>query len=116
MIMQSTAPAQSAKSPRRRSIAAFAMLAALPLLFLFVQPASAQTAGQPLSLFRNYFVTGDYVVGGVGLRGTGVNGFALGTITIPDTLQPKATKVPAGADVLAAYLYWETVESSTTSF
>jgi hypothetical protein len=70
-----------------------------------------------LCLSNNYFVTGDYVVGGVGLRGLGgTNGLATGTINIPDKVQPNATSVPAGADIVAAFLYWQTVESSQTSF
>jgi hypothetical protein len=59
------------------------------------------------SAFKNYFVTGDYVAAGVGLRGKGVNGLATGTITI-DTSQ-----IPAGADIVAAYLYWETLGPSS---
>lgn len=120
--MQSTATARIANSLRRRSIAAFAMLAALPLVFLFAQPAAAQngtaqSCTTPLCLSNNYFVTGDYVVGGVGLRGLGgANGLATGTINIPDKVQPNATSVPAGADIVAAFLYWQTVESSQTSF
>jgi hypothetical protein len=93
--------------------------AALGLLLLLglAQTAFAQTGTNPLNLFQNYFVTGDYVVGGVGLRGTGVNGFAKGTITIPDPVQASATGapspgVPAGADIVAAYLYWESAEFS----
>src|SRR5579863_6335777 len=85
MIMQSIATEQSPKLWSRVSFAA-TLLAAI-LAFGIVGTASAQTAGstqtgsQPLSLFRNYFVTGDYVVGGVGLRGTGqADGFAHGTI------------------------------------
>lgn len=58
----------------------------------------------PLGYFKNYFVTGDYAVAGVGLRGTGVGGFANGTINM--------TSVPAGADVIAAFLYWQTVETT----
>ncbi len=94
------------------------MRSALALGFLLVsvlaQNGSAQTP-TPLSLSNNYLVTGDYVVGGVGLRGMGVGGFAKGTISIPD---PKAystsvapQQVPAGADIVAAYLYWATVET-----
>src|SRR4029079_18454812 len=71
-------------------------------------------AGDALSLFKNYFVTGDYVVGGVGVRGQGAkdpaakaitgtsnNLYATGTIQI--------TGVPQGADIVAAYLYWDTI-------
>jgi hypothetical protein len=55
----------------------------------------------PLKFFKNFFVTGDYVVGGVGLQGQGSGGVATGPITI--------SGVPAGADVTAAYLYWQVV-------
>ena len=61
-------------------------------------------------------VTIDSIVGGVGLRGSGVNGFATGTISIPDANSVPAKGVPAGADIVAAFLYWQTVESSLTTF
>src|SRR5258705_2561547 len=91
--------------------------AALGLVLMLgsAQTASAQTSNQ-LTLSNNYFVTGDYVVGGVGLRGLGVNGVATGTIAIPDPKQPNSTSVPAGADIVAAFLYWETVEGSQVVF
>jgi hypothetical protein len=79
--------------------------------FIFAKTGHAQST--PLAIANNYFVTGDYVVGGVGLRGLGDStGLASGKITIPDPIQPNATAVPAGADIVAAFLYWETVESS----
>src|SRR3954451_11832877 len=65
-------------------------------------PLHAQGApGDALSFFKNYFITGDYVVAGVGLRGAGVNGIATGTI--------KVANVPPNADVVAAFLYWQEV-------
>jgi len=89
----------------------------LGLLFILAlaQTGLAQTSSQ-LTLSNNYFVTGDYIVGGVGLRGLGVNGFATGTINIPDTAQPNPSNVPAGADIVAAFLYWETVEKTQSAF
>ena len=56
----------------------------------------------PLGLDNNYMVTGDYVVGGVGLRGLGDgSGYAAGAITIPrsdrrdtELLRNKATVLP----------------------
>src|ERR1700760_4989787 len=60
-----------------------------------------------LSFFKNYFVTGDYVAAGVGLKGKGVNGLAAGSINIDPA------QIPAGADIVAAYLYWETTASSS---
>jgi hypothetical protein len=93
----------------------------LLLMFGFARPAFAQSGCMPsatqMCLDNTYFVTGDYVVGGVGLRGLGdASGFASGTISIPDGVQAKATgvaspSVPAGASIVAAVLYWETVES-----
>ena len=40
--------------------------------------AYAAQAQDSLRFFKHYFGTGDYTVGGVGLRGTGVGGIATG--------------------------------------
>lgn len=86
-------------------------------VFGLAQPAPAQDATNQLKLSNNYFLTGDYVVGGVGLRGLGdTTGFATGTINIPDANSVPAAGVPAGADIVAAFLYWETVEKSRSAF
>jgi hypothetical protein len=69
--------------------------------------APVANAADALHFFKNYFVTGDYAVGGVGVQGTGVNGFATGGIQI--------TGVPANADILGAFLYWATVEHTPGS-
>jgi hypothetical protein len=85
----------------------------MAVLTTLLASAFSALAQEPLSIFRNYFVTGDYVVGGVGLQGLGDGtGFATGTINIPDQVQPNAKQVPAGADIVAAFLYWQTVESA----
>ncbi|WP_263351921.1 choice-of-anchor D domain-containing protein [Acidicapsa acidisoli] len=70
----------------------------------------------PLTFENNYFVTGDYASAGVTLRGTGVNGIATGTITIPDnTTGPGVGQgVPDGADIVDGFLYWETLENTAT--
>jgi hypothetical protein len=85
-----------------------------------VQSGLAQSGTNPLFLFKNYFVTGDYVVAGWVEGAPDGSGFAPGTISIPDTLQPAQngvpTTVPAGADIVAAYLYWSTVEGNQTTF
>ncbi len=86
---------------RTSSIAAIAVLSLYAALV--AQQAPKSTPADPLKFFKNYFVTGDYVVGGIGVRGLGVNGIATGTIRIDPT------GVPQGADILAAFLYWETV-------
>lgn len=63
-------------------------------------PMSAQ-APDALKFFKNYFITGDYAVGGVGLKGQGVGGIATGSIAIAG--------VPENADVVGAFLYWQVV-------
>jgi MBG domain (YGX type)/PASTA domain/Galactose oxidase, central domain len=70
----------------------------------------------PLTFENNYFVTGDYASAGITLRGTGVNGLATGTITIPDsTTNPGISQgVPDGADIVDGFLYWETLENTAT--
>jgi len=77
-------------------------LALLPVL-LFAQTAQADSQN-PLKFFKNYFLTGGYAVGGVGLAGQGQNGIATGTISI--------TGVPDGAEVLAAFLYAQVVSDA----
>jgi hypothetical protein len=67
-------------------------------------PQAATTTAGSLRFFKNYFVTGDYVSAGIGLRGTGVNGLARADIDMT------AAAIPDGVDVLAAFLYWETVD------
>lgn len=62
-----------------------------------------------LSFFKNYFITGDYVVGSVGLRGagglSGTPGIARGAISM--------SGVPPKAEVVAAFLYWQVVSKDT---
>ena len=95
-----------------RTFAAVALFIAL----IWAPAGFAQTTNNQLNLFTNFFVTGDYVVGGVGLRGLGVNGYAAGTISIPDANSVPSTGVPAGANIVGAFLYWETVEGSSSTF
>ncbi len=64
-------------------------------------PVRAQSGS--LQFFKNYFVTGDYVVGGVGLRGSG-------GVARPIVING----VPPNADVLGMFLYWQSVVSSST--
>ena len=84
----------------------------------FAQSGSAQSNVNPLAFGNNFFVTGDYVVAGaqgLGVNAPAQNGFATGTITIPD-LNPGITgtnQVPPGAQIVTALLYWQTVEKST---
>src|SRR5215469_2631075 len=90
---------------------------ALMLVFGSARPAQAQNAINQLQFGENYFVTGDYVVAGVGLRGLGgKSGFATQAFKMPDSNSVPSAGVPAGAEVVAAILYWQTVESSQTAF
>src|SRR6478609_8366994 len=69
----------------------------------------------PLSFGNNLFVTGDYIVAGAqNMNKTFSNGYAVGNITIPDP-NPGITgikQVPAGAQIVDAILYWQTVEKT----
>jgi hypothetical protein len=100
-------------------IARRSLILALSLLTLLACTALGQSvsapSAPPLSFGNNFFVTGDYVVGGAqGMNSHLMNGFATGTITIPDA-NPGITgakSVPPGAQIIAALLYWQTVEKS----
>ena len=70
-------------------------------VFLLLTLTGQGQAPEPLSFFKNYFITGDYVVGGVGLAAQGVDGIAQGDIEIQG--------VPPGAEVMAAFLYAQVV-------
>src|SRR6266849_3441070 len=110
----------------RRRLMPTAVAWALGLLLVlgFAQTGLAQNGTNPLTLTNNYFVTGDYVVAGWQKDLTTpiqtINGvpYVTGRIRIPDTVQAIATGVPSpsvppGADIVAAFLYWETVEDTS---
>lgn len=107
---------------RRFMPATAAMLLLLALALAFARLASAQNAGaqSPLSFGNLYPVTGDYVVAGAyGMDTNIANGFTTGIINVPDA-NPATGKpnpgitgrmaVPAGADIVLAVVYWQTVE------
>jgi hypothetical protein len=90
----------------------------LALLLTATQSGFAQTP--PLNFSNNFFVTGDYVVAGaynMTKSFTTINGisYAVGTINVPDTNPgiQGATSIPPGAQVIAALLYWQTVEKTS---
>ncbi len=78
-------------------------------------PQHQPSSPNPLSLNNNYFLTGDYVSAGVTLRGTGINGVATGSITIPSYSASPTQGVPDGADIIDAFLYWETLEDTPSA-
>ncbi len=80
------------------------LLLAVAIGALVMCPGAVGTSAQAdaLGFFKNYFLTGDYVVGGIGLNTTGQGQIAIsGVPTNPDT------------DIVAAYLYWQVVASNT---
>jgi hypothetical protein len=94
----------------RRSTASFAVIALLLLQQTGQVRADVPPPDGPLTIFKNYPVTGDFVVGGIGLRGLGVpdpeldnQKFASGTISM--------SGVPQDADIVAAFLYWQSMET-----
>ena len=105
------------------AIVSRALTVLLGMLFALTQTGLAQ-APPPLSFGNNFFVTGDYIVAGAykmnqTFTTIGGNSYTIGTINVPDqdptTHVPNpgiqgATSVPAGAQVVAALLYWQTVE------
>ncbi|MEQ1573768.1 MAG: Ig-like domain-containing protein [Vicinamibacterales bacterium] len=68
---------------------------------LLTQTGHGQVGAQPLKFFKNYFVTGDYAVAGVGMDLAGTNGLVSGVVNI--------SGVPDGSEALAAFLYWQVV-------
>jgi hypothetical protein len=62
---------------------------------MFTSIQRAQALNAP-TFFNNYFLTGNYLVNGVGLKGTGVDGFGTNTIAV--------SGVPADVTPIAAFL------------
>ena len=93
----------------RRRFEAVLLLLGVSVL-LVTHTTHAQAPPPPvvnqLTFFKNYFVTGDYVVRGVSLWRKGVNGKA--EVQIPAL--GGADGVPARGDILAAFLYVQTAE------
>jgi len=78
---------------------------------LIINPG-AQTP--TLSLLNNYFVTGDHIVRSFDPGAQNNGNMVLGTITIPGSNDPKNEGVPDGADIVAAFLYWQALETNPT--
>ncbi|HWL75244.1 MAG TPA: hypothetical protein VNQ74_15345, partial [Burkholderiaceae bacterium] len=82
-----------------------AALVALVAVTALAQPSGQAVGGDALPFAKGYTVTGNYIVGGVDLPAYGVNGYVTGAINM--------TGVPDGAEILAAFLYWETISTTT---
>ena len=110
--------------PMSRAPRALQIFTPTTLAFLLIvglaQSGLAQSGTNPLNIFKNYFVTGDYLVAGWVEAAPDGSGYAPGTISIPDTKQPAQlgvpTTIPKGADIVGAYLYWATVEGNQSAF
>ena len=91
------------RSTARRVTPAVAVAALLAQALLLTQAPPPPTISLPFA--NSYLVTGNYVVGGVDLApASGGNGFLSGTINM--------SGVPQDAEVLSAFLYWETIAAS----
>src|SRR5688500_1574878 len=92
-------------SPRRSVRAPGAIFAALLLL---LSSQNGQTQGNPpgLNYFKNFFVTGNYVAASVDFGSvSGGAGFIQADINFDDPEE----LVPSNADVVGAFLYWQTI-------
>src|SRR5215469_3109716 len=107
-------------SSPRQWLPFFVLLGMLPTVARFAQ---SQNAPAPLNFENNFFVTGDYIVAGaynMTSSSQTINGvsYAVGTINVPDKNSKGVanpgiqgpTSVPKGAQIVAALLYWQTVE------
>jgi len=110
----------SKEAAMSRKIQFVCLFILLGLLSLAAQLCFAQDAGatpNALNFGNNFFVTGDYAVGGVGLAGQANKiypGYAVGTISMGSDKYPGVkganNSVPAGAEIVAALVYWQTIE------
>ena len=100
---------RSAVATRLNQISGAVLFAVALVLLLAQTGGHAQSqVSDPLSYSTGFLITGNYVVGGVDLTkdvNPSVGGFSTGVINI--------SGVPANADILAAYLYWETIHLAT---
>src|ERR1051325_7196403 len=92
-------------SPARGALAKFpaAAIDAASLAVLLMQLSGQAHTADALPSAKGYLNTGDYAVGGVALGGDSDGSSLTGRISM--------TGVPANADILSAFLYWQTVSS-----
>jgi len=97
-------PAYRLRAGRRTAVATLL----LALFSTAAQIGHAQAPPSGLHFFKNYFVTGGSVTGSVDFPpASGGNGFATATIPL--------SGVPQDADLVGAFLYWETIASGNQS-
>jgi hypothetical protein len=87
--------------PKSLAKAGFALL----LVLLFAQTGGQAQVTDPLTYSRGFLITGNYAVSGIDLTEArnppDIQGMSTGVINM--------TEVPEDADIVAAYLYWETI-------
>ena len=82
-------------------------LVSIGIVVLLAQSGGQAQSPNALPYTTSYIVTGNYAVGGVDLPPqSGGDGTLTGTIPM--------SGVPANADILAAFLYWETIDISVS--
>jgi hypothetical protein len=102
---------------RRVSAGTSAALLAIALV-CFGRVGGEAHATDALPYSRGFLVTGNYVVGGVDLTDhdhpADENGLSTGTVRIAGCppSSPHGDCVPADSDIVAAYLYWETITTT----
>jgi cadherin-like protein len=100
--------------PRIRTVAA-ALVAAAVAFSLTQVRGRAESNETDLPYARGYLLTGNYVASGIDLTEEGnppdQNGLSTGTIHITKCNPPTVVFdcVPADADIVAAYVYWEAI-------
>jgi cadherin-like protein/Big-like domain-containing protein len=96
---------RSSRTTALRSRIRAASLIAIGLAVLFAQMGTEAQTGEPLPYSTGYLVAGDYVVGSVDIT-TSSGLSATGTIPMAGVPPPEQ------ADIVAAFLYWETIAPS----
>jgi hypothetical protein len=103
--MYSTVTGIWSQASRRRNVVVSGLLSLVLAAFFAESRGRAAIVDQdPLMYARGFLITGNYVAGRVDLSAAGslaVNGLATGTIPM--------SGVPAGADIVGAFLYWEAI-------
>src|SRR5215213_6737635 len=96
------------------------VLSAVIMALLGLSPATfaaSPKGGDVLTFFNNWFVTGDYATGGVGLKNTTGAGnitFTGVPCTSASAIVPCTTAGAIPAYPVAAFLYWQNVETGAT--
>src|SRR5439155_13585934 len=94
-------------------------------VLLFAQSGQASTVTNPFKMFKRYFGTIEIASNGKGTRGTGqvdttagiTQGLSLTKCSYPDDIGIGCTikvPVPAGVELVAAFIYYEVLEKTNT--